>query len=329
MLTTLKNVKIEKIACCVPKKHFSVFEYADGLVSEKEAKRLGKGTGFTKLRIVDDDVTTADLCYKAAIECCGDDLSEIDGLIFVTQTPDYYLPATSHILQERLGLGKDIFCLDINQGCAGYVYGLYVAGLLISSCQCKKVLLLAGDTISKLTSKEDRATRCIFGDAGSASLLTCSETEKLAFNFESFGDRADAIVVPNSRHRISDQEAYLYLDGMGIMNFTLNDVPVNIENLLRYCNLSKEDINTFICHQANKLILASLAMKLDVDLDKVPFTAGEIGNTSSASIPLVVSTLTNEQLGQVLLCGFGVGLTIGSCVVNLSKTEIIGVFEYE
>lgn len=329
MLTTLENVKIEKIACCVPKKHISVFEYVDGLISEKEAKRLGKGTGFTKLRIVDENVTTADLCYKAAVECCGDALSEVDGLIFVTQTPDFYLPATSHILQEHLGLKKDIFCLDINQGCAGYVYGLYVAGLLISSSQCKKVLLLAGDTISKLTSKEDRATRCIFGDGGTASLVTYSETEKLAFNFETFGDRATAIVVPNSRHRVSEQEPYLYLDGMGIMNFTLNDVPINIQSLLEYCNLSKEDITTFACHQANKLILSSLATKLDIELDKVPFTAGEIGNTSSASIPLVISTLSSEQLGKVLLCGFGVGLTIGSCIANLSQTEMIGVFEYE
>lgn len=330
MLSTLENVKVESIACCVPKKHFTVFEYANGLVTEKEAKRLSKGTGFEKLRISDDGVTTADLCYFAALKCCGENINDIDALIFVTQTPDYYLPATSHILQERLGLSKNTLCIDVNQGCAGYVYGLYLASLLVSSKQRKKVLLLAGDTISKLTSKEDRATRCIFGDAGTASIVTySSETDRIAFNFETFGDRYSSIVVPNSRHRTSNQDAYLYLDGMGIMNFTLGEVPENIEELLEHMGIGKEDISLYACHQANKLILSSLATKLDVSQEKIPFSAEEIGNTSSASIPLLLVDSKKELLNNVLCCGFGVGLTVGSCIVDFSKTEMIGVFEYE
>lgn len=327
MLTKLSGIEIKKMACCLPKNIVSVYDYANGLVTEKDAKRLARGTGFSKLRITDANATTADLCYEATCLFGGDN-EAIDGLIFVTQTPDYYLPATSHVLQEKLGLSHSVLCLDVNQGCSGYVQGLYLATLLVATKQCKNVLLLAGDTISKLTSSQDRATRCIFGDAGTATLIT-EGTDDIAFNISSFGERAEAIIVPNSRHRIDENagDSYLQLDGMGIMNFTLEDVPVSINELLKFDNLNKNDIGLYACHQANKLILASLADKLGVPSEKLPFTAGEIGNTSSASIPLVLSTQVDRNLRSVLCCGFGVGLSIGSCVADFSKTQFMGVKE--
>lgn len=323
MISTIANVVIEQIACCVPQRQVSVYDYCNGLITEKEAKRLFRVTGFTKLRIADDGVTTSDLCHKAASKCT---LRGIDALILVTQTPDYYLPATSHILQDRLGLGHNVLCYDINQGCSGYEYGLYLAALLVSSKQCQKVLLCAGDTISKLTSAADRATRTIFGDAGTATIIAAGSGE-MYFNMASFGERAGAIIVPNSRHRKTDNgdEGYLYLDGNGIMNFTLEDVPVNIKELLDYAGIDISKIDLFACHQANKLILTTLAMKLDVSSDVLPFTAAEIGNTSSASIPLVLMNNKDKNLSKVLCCGFGVGLSIGSCIVDLSKTELLGV----
>jgi len=332
MLNKLSGLMITKVACALPKDNPSVCDYANGLITEKEAKRIARGTGFERLRISPDNVTTADLCMAAADVLFNEDkclCNEIDAVIFVTQTPDYYLPATSHIIQNRLGLKKETLCFDINEGCAGYVNGMYLSALLVSSKQCKKVLLLAGDTISKITTPNDRATRCIFGDAGTATVIETG-IDDIAFNIQSYGDRYETIIVENSRHRINltdEQSGYLQLDGMGIMNFTLNEVPENIGEILKFMHIDKRDISLYACHQANRLILNSLAEKLGVDYDKVPFTANNIGNTSSASIPLLLQGIDKDRLKKVLFCGFGVGLTIGSCIINLTKTKFSELVE--
>lgn len=203
MITKIKNVEISVISTAFPKRQESVFEYCDGLVTEREAMRLAKNTGFERLRISDDGVTTCDLCLAAAenifrnvdVKC-----EDIDGIIFVSQTPDYILPATSHLLQAKLGLNNDIIAIDINQGCSGYIYGVNVASMLVSTGQCDTVLLCVGDTISKLTNKNDRSTRTIFGDAGSATIIKKGDKE-LKFNFSTFGEKYNSIIVNNSSHR--------------------------------------------------------------------------------------------------------------------------------
>jgi 3-oxoacyl-[acyl-carrier-protein] synthase-3 len=331
MFKNLTGIAISNIACALPKTSISVKDYAAGLLDERAAKRMSKGTGFVSLRISPNNVTSADLCVAAAKNIFANyDKRSIDAVIFVTQTPDYYLPATSHVIQNILGLNHGIFCLDVNEGCSGYVHGLYLASLLVNANQCKRVLLLAGDTISKLTSPNDRATRCIFGDAGTASIIE-SGVHSLSVNINTYGERAKAIIVENSRHRTSKDpilDKYLYLDGMGIMNFTLNEVPENIEALLKYTNLCKADITLFACHQANKLILASLAEKLQVPNGKLPFIAENIGNTSSASIPILLNFVTDKsKLKKVLCSGFGVGLSVESCIYDFSDTKFAEMVE--
>ncbi len=329
MITTLKNIKITAISSALPNNCISVFDYCNNLLSEREAKRLTKNTGFEKLCITDNTMTTADLCFAAGEHIFNStDIKkdDIDGIVFVSQTPDYILPATSHVLQNRFGLKTDIFAIDINQGCSGYVYGLNVASQLVSTEQCKKVLLCAGDTISKLTNESDRASRTIFGDGASATIIE-KGTEKLFFNFKTFGERAKAIIVANSSNKKEEKtnlDGYLALDGMSIMNFTLDEVPANIEELLAQANVDKLAIDKYVMHQANKLIINSLADKLSIDSEKIPFIANNIGNTSSASIPLVLSGLAdNKVLKQVVLCGFGVGLSIASVITNLSDTKLL------
>ena len=174
MLKKLSGVKIKAISACVPQDCLGILEYAPNLITAKEVKRFVKGTGFANLRIAKDAVTTADLCLSAAKKIFSEqniNKQDIDGLIFVSQTPNWYLPATSHYLQNKLGLNEDVVCFDINEGCSGYIQGLYLASTLITAQQCKNVLVLAGDTISKLTDPEDRATRLIFGDAGTATVI--------------------------------------------------------------------------------------------------------------------------------------------------------------
>lgn len=249
-------------------------------------------------------------------------------LVFVTQTPDYVLPATSHILQDRLGLKNDVLCLDINEGCSGYVTGVYVASLLAKQLK-SRVCLLGGDTITKLTLPVDRATRCIFGDAGTATIIEPGE-QNVAFSFASYGERYNAIIMENSRHRMKENpvnEGWLYLDGVGIMNFTLNEVPGIMQEIVVKKNISMQEVSLFACHQANRMILQSLAEKLQVPVEKIPFTAGECGNESSASIPMVLTASDKACLANVMCCGFGVGLSAGAFLYDFTETAFYGVCE--
>ncbi len=329
MVNTIDGITIRSISCTVPKQKMSLTEYAPELLTEKSARRMAKGTGFSALRISGDDVTTADLCASAAENIFQDiDRKSIGALVFVTQTPDYVLPATSHVLQDRLGLKNDILCLDINEGCSGYATGVYTASVLAKQLNTR-VCLLGGDTISKLTHPVDRATRCIFGDAGTATIIEAGGQD-VSFSFASYGDRHDAIIMENSRHRIKSEvrnEGKLYLDGIGIMNFTLNEVPRLMCELIDAKGMSMSEISLFACHQANKVILQSLAEKLQVPSEKIPFTAGEIGNESSASIPMVLTASQECDLSNVMCCGFGVGLSAGAFVYDFSNTTFYGVCE--
>ena len=335
MLSKFENINVDVISACLPDKVLSLVEYAPDLISEKEVKRFVKNTGFSHLAIADDNVTASDLCFEAAENIFKNSAyskNDIDALVFVSQTPDWYLPATSHYLQHKLGLSDDVLCFDINEGCSGYVQGLYLASVLIQSKECKKVLLLAGDTISKITDPVDRATRLIFGDAGTASIISNSGKNCIYFNINTYGDRYKAIITENTRHRNTPPNSasgHLSLDGMAIMDFTLNDVPENMHKLMAYSNCADADIDYYFCHQANKLILTALADKIGVERSKIPFAAENTGNTSSASIPLLLCQKQYADLHKTMLCGFGVGLACASCIVDLSDTKILDVIYYE
>lgn len=230
------------------------------------------------------------------------------------------MPAASHWFQSELHLRENVLCYDINEGCSGYEQGLYLASLLVSSKQCRKVLLLVGDTISKITSPQDKATRLIFGDAGTASIISNMDCD-MVFNIKSYGERNSAIV--------REHNGFLQMDGGGIMQFTLNDVPKNVEEILAFAGVTKDDVNLYACHQANKLILSSLADILHISSEKLPFGASQIGNTSSASIPLVLTQNKDKALNKCMLCGFGVGLACALCLTDLSRTDIKETVYYE
>ena len=329
MVNNIEGIKIHAISCAVPRQKLSLVEYAPDLLTEKSARRMAKGTGFSALRVSDENTTTSDLCAAAAEQIfVNTDRNSIGALVFVTQTPDYVLPATSHILQDRLGLKNDVLCLDINEGCSGYVTGVYVASLLAKQLK-SRVCLLGGDTITKLTLPVDRATRCIFGDAGTATIIEPGE-QNVAFSFASYGERYNAIIMENSRHRMKENpvnEGWLYLDGVGIMNFTLNEVPGIMQEIVVKKNISMQEVSLFACHQANRMILQSLAEKLQVPVEKIPFTAGECGNEGSASIPMVLTASDRECLSNVMCCGFGVGLSAGAFLYDFTDTAFYGVCE--
>ncbi len=330
-LISINGVSVKSISCAVPQQRYAIMDYAPDLLNEKTARRMAKGTGFASLCITLEEMTTADLCAEAARSILADEKKKkIGALVFVTQTPDYILPATSHVLQHKLGLSNDLFCVDINEGCSGFVTGLYTASLLAKQMEVD-VLLLCGDTISKLTSSTDRETRCIFGNAGTATLVTPEKGKKLVFSFKSYGERNKTIVMENSRHRKVAKplnDGYLYLDGEGIMEFALNDTLDMIKEFLASTSLQKEEVTFYACHQANRIIINSLADSLGVPREKMPFTAAEIGNESSASIPLVLTRKQRElEMVKTLCAGFGVGLSIGLALADFSLTTFYGVRE--
>jgi 3-oxoacyl-[acyl-carrier-protein] synthase-3 len=343
------NSNILAICSCVPKKTERTSDYDH--ISTEERELFIKTTGIKERRVADDDVTCSDLCFTAASHLlekfnCKD---EIDIVIFVSQSPDYYLPATSVLLQDRLGLKKDCLAFDINLGCSGYVYGLSVVSNLLQGGQLKKALLLVGDKSTTSTSFSDKSTYPLFGDAGTATLI---EHNKNAahwhFNLQSDGSGKNSIIIEHGHSRnpfdasftdiiqiepgISRAKKHLVLNGLDIFNFALKEVAPNINSLSEQSAVSKEEIDFFVFHQANKLINESVRKKLKAAPEKVPYSIGEFGNTSSASIPLTMChALKNELQSKkltLLLSGFGVGFSWGSVIIR-TENLYTSLIEYD
>ena len=341
-LFKIADVSIKGIAACVPKGKLFTKDYE--YFNEAEKELFVKSVGITERRVAPDSVTTSDLCFAAAeklISSLNWNKQEIDCLIFVSQSPDHFLPATSIILQHRLGLGKHVMAFDVNLGCSGYIYGLQLLSNLISTSHIKKGLLLVGDKSTVSTHIEDKSTYPIFGDAGSATALEFTKNcEPIYFNLQSDGSGEESIKILDGAARnmvrpdtfeikeiepgIKRSRRHLQLNGIDIFNFALREVAPNINEVLKFAGMEKEAIDYFIFHQANKLINESVRKKLKVlEKEKVPYSIDLFGNTSSASIPLtIVTKLKNElehQHKKTLLSGFGVGFSWGSCIIDLDK----------
>jgi len=335
------------VCCAVPANSIEVVSYAERF-GAGAVKKISISTGISALRVAQEGVCTSDLCYAAArslMSETGIGSSDIDALIFISQTPDYILPATSCVLQERLGLAKTCAAFDVNLGCSGYVYGLWMAAGLVSSGLVKRVLLLVGDTISKITSEEDRSVAMLFGDAGSATLVTSGcEDNQLFFNLGTDGSGYESIIVPDGgfRHRPTSDSMVraevdggkrsameLVMRGSEVFEFAQSQVPDSIIELLAYAGSPVESIDCFVPHQANKFMLGHLCGKLGIPREKMLVGIGQYGNTSSASIPLALVTELQgrKDLGNVLLSGFGVGLSWGSLMVRLDSLNILPLVE--
>lgn len=328
---SIPNIRLAGVAACVPKNQVSNKDF--DLISEKERELLIKTTGIEKRRIAPKGVCTSDLCITAAnklMEELGWAKEEIDVLIFVTQTPDYITPATSNIIQDKMGLPVGCLALDINLGCSGYVYGMSVVASLLNNLSKGKGLLLVGDISSACISGKDKSTTPIFSDAGSASAFEKLDgAAPIYFNLEGNGKGYDAIIIPEGGYRnpfsqssldyhelthgISRNGTHLILKGIDIYNFSVNEVPPNVNKLLEFADIDKDEIDYFVFHQANKLINESIKRKLMLSDQQVPYSLGQLGNTSSATIPVTIVTEIREDVMQgplkLVFSGFGVGLS--------------------
>lgn len=325
----VQGVSVPEIVCAYPEQCLSLMEYAPDLLTEKVASRMAKSTGFWNLRVAPEGMTASDMFAAAAEKLLtGRKREEIAGIVFVTQTPDYDIPPTSYILQHRLGLSSNTICMDLNEGCMGFVKGFYVATCLASRLKAP-VLLGVGDTLTRITSPEDRSSRLLFGDDAAAILVEPGE-QNIPFAFASYGEKKDYIIMENSAQRKVDNpinNGYLYLGGLDIFNFSCKEVPEVIRAFMSRNDLTDPDINLYAFHQANRLILESVAEKLGLPIDRIPFVAGDTGNLSGASIPSVISRTGGGALHQnVLCCGFGVGMSVGVCLADFSRTKTSEVF---
>lgn len=334
-LFKIYNVRIKGISSCVPKERIFTKDYEYFNPSEQEL--FVKSVGITERRVAPFEISTSDLCFYAAEKLITDlqwKKEDIDCLIFVSQSPDYFLPATAIILQHRLGLKKTTMAFDVGLGCSGYVYGLQLISSLLSSGGIKKGLLLVGDKSTLSTHIEDKSTYPLFGDAGCATALEYdTNAHPIYFNMQSDGSGENAIKILDGGARntvrpdtfdivevepgIKRSRRHLALSGIDIFNFALKEVAPNITQLLEFSGIEKEKIDHFVFHQANRLINESVRKKLKVDISKVPYSIGMFGNTSSASIPLTINTNLKEQLksnSTLLFSGFGVGYSWASCV---------------
>lgn len=330
----ISGVKITGIAAAVPVNEASNYDYT--LLTEQERKLLIKTTGVEKKRVAPRGLTTSDLCFEAGkklIEELDWEREEIQLLIFLSQSRDYFLPATAIILQDRLRLSKSCIAFDIGLGCSGFVYGLSVAAGMMSSAKLNKALLMVGDISSATCSIDDKSTWPLFGDAASVTALELSNlNDVINFTLGSDGSGHEAIIIPDGgiRNLITSQSLKkkkvsegiersrlnLSLNGVDIFNFSVTEVPSSVREFFAYTNTAADHYDHFIMHQANRLMNETIRKKLGINASKVPYSLNRFGNTSSASIPLtLVSELRNELRTKrlsLLLSGFGVGLSWGT-----------------
>lgn len=311
---------------------------------ENPKNRLTKKTGIYSRHICSEDEIASDLAFAAAekLFASGVNKNDIDFLILCTQSPDYYLPTTACILQDRLGLPTKCGAFDYNLGCSGYIYGLSIAKGLIETDQAKNILLLTAETYSKYINSKDNTVAPLFGDAATATLISGYDEVEAGldgFVFGTNGAGYDKLIVPvgGMKHKYYDSKVEehtdqygnyrtnqnLYMNGSAISDFALEVVPPTIDKILQKTKLTKDDIDYFVLHQANKFMLEFLQMKCD--LIGYPFwnEVKEYGNTVSCSIPIALKDMLkankDKNIKKVLSVGFGVGLSWAGCVIDLGK----------
>jgi len=326
----------------------------DGLaagIDRAALERIAQTIGLRERRVVAPGVTALDLCADAAerlLAEMGADATSIDAVIFVTQTPDHSQPNNASLLHGRLGLSKSAPAYDLSLGCSGWVYGLHQAALLCAHGGAARVLLCAGDTLSRLTNPGDRSTDPLFGDAGSATIV--EKTGRAApwhFVLGADGAGAEAIIVRQGGARQPDgplneskddegnrrHAANLAMNGADVFNFTLREVPPAVQSVLRHAGYSAESLDGLVLHQANRFILSTLAKKLGVPEALTPMGVVErYGNQSSASIPCAFIDGLGDRLAsgplKVAGCGFGVGLSWGAFAGELGPLTVAPILPF-
>jgi len=356
MILNFKGKKITDIVSVVPSQ---ISKYEDEIenysFSRAKCMKLKEIMGFDEHRIAPENITASDLCefaFNHLVENKGLDRESIDAMIFVTHTPDHFIPPTSSILHGKLGLKEDCLCFDINHGCAGFVVGLQQAFMLLEHDGINKVALLNGDTLSRKINKKDRNSFPVVGDAGAVTIIEndCNAGDIKIFT-KNRGKDAMVLKIPAGAFRMPSNDETskdidvgdgnfrsldnLNMEGASVFSFVQVEVPLMVEEILKANNLSKDEIDFYMFHQPNKFMLEKLADKIEVPREKMPNNIVEIyGNSNSVTIPVNIthnlgSKLLQDKKLKLCLAGFGVGLTWASMILDMGSLNSCELIEYK
>ena len=329
------DIEVKGIVSVLPKRKIDN-TFFNKFFEKKTVKDITSITGVNTRYWSDQKQTSKDLCLDAAkklIEGLSIEPETIEAIIFITQTPDYVIPGNSFFIHKNLNLNSNCYCTDINSGCSGYVNGLATAKDLILARGYKRLLLLAGDTISKTLNIKNSSTSLIFGDAGTATLIEASNKNQnqTFFSFGSDGNGSDSLIMQNSLFRdlsdLGNKETSLYMNGSNVFNFTIQRIPKFIEELAAKKNQSIDKFDYILMHQANKFLINHIRKKLGLSSEKIPINIDSFGNTSCASIPLIICSNLKERFKKnffnCALIGFGVGFSWAGIAINLGPIEFL------
>ena len=338
-LWEIKNVAVRGVTGTVPEHAVKTADF--DIFTPEEAEIFDNTVGIKNRYIGPDTLCTSDLCFDAAerlLAALGWERESIDVLVFGSVTGDYKTPPTAGILQHRLGLPTSTFVLDIPMGCCGSMYAINVAGNLLSSGNVKRALLLVGDTALRMGSLKDKSRVPLFGDSGTAMALEYDPSaEDIIIEFNTLGSGYEALITPHGgfRHPITP-ESFIeedfgngvirapkdtLINGMDVFSFAISRPPISIKKMMERYGLTTENVDYFLIHQANKLIVDRIVKKLKLPIEKVPYDLQEFGNLGGASIPMLMTYNLAEDLRTrplTLLCSsFGLGLTWGTMVLKI------------
>ena len=313
MAEVFQGLSIRALACAVPERTVSLDAFDERFGADKVA-RFRTVVGIDAVHVAAPTQKTSDLAVAAAEQLFNDGAiqrEDVSVLLFISQTPDAVAPATSAMLQARLGLPTSVLALDINQGCAGFLVGLQTAAHLLASPTIRNVLILGGDTLTRCVDPEDVATAMLFGDAGFAAVIGRDGDDQ--WILESGLSSSEAITIPHQKP--------FAMSGTEVFNFTITQVPEQILRVMAAAQLTPESLDLLLLHQANAFIVRQVARMCRVPEAKVPCRIAKRGNTSVASLPLLLCDLRAEGVQgkkRVICSAFGVGLTWVSVALTLN-----------
>ena len=349
---TIKNVRLAGVSACMPK---NIVKTADiPLFTAEEATVFDNTVGIKERRIGPDTLCASDMCQEAAEKLLADmgwEKDSIDMLVFESVTGDYHpTPPTSCILQDRLGLSTNCFCIDLPMGCCGTLYAINVAGNMLASGNIHRALLLIGDTALRMGSQQDKSRVPLFGDCGTAIALEYdTNADDIIIDFQTLGSGYQALMTPHGgfRHPITP-ESFIQqdfgsgivrapkdtlIDGMSVLTFAISRPPKSIQQIIEDYHIDvNTDIDYFLIHQANKLIVDRVVKKLKLPVDKVPYDLEEFGNLGGASIPsLMVTRIAEPMRGdkpvKMLCSSFGLGLSWGTMIISAKNVVVPELIE--
>ena len=344
----IKNVAVRGVTGTVPKNTVKSSDFS--FFSEEEARIFDETVGIKERHIAPEEMCASDMCLDAAerlIDGLQWEKDSIDVLILASVTGDYKTPPTSAILQYRLGLPNSTFVLDVPMGCCGCIYSISVAANLLTAGTAKRALILVGDTAMRMGSPKDKSRGPLFGDSGTAMALEYEPSaEDIIVEMNTLGEKYQALFTPHGgyRHPVGP-ESFEYEDfgngiirapkdalinGMDVLSFAISRPPISVRNILEKYNLDKDhDVDFFLIHQANKLIVDRIVKKLKLPFEKVPYNLQKFGNLGGASILMLMTSEISKELQErplTLVCSsFGLGLTWGTMLLRTNQIKVLNI----